>query len=299
MRQNLAAIPAVAVEPYIVSADIETLLRRWCERSGFVAPPSLFVRDIRTEFHGFMSGVFPGYAMIEEEDMRTAMADLAEKYNFPMVALDTLYCSSGLRLEVCRVTNESGEVTGMTNRAGAPSLLEQIKHIKASGLHEITLADDVIFSGKLVVDIIGHLKSHGLIVKNVCACIGIKEGIDKIAQIVEHVDCAYSYDAIIDEVCERDFYPGIPLSGRLLEGSDNVGMPYIYPFGDPVSWASIPVDKASAFSRLCLGLTTELFQEIERLSKRPVLYRNVPRKVYTLPESEGDTRFVELLQSVL
>ena len=298
MRQNLAAEPALAVAPYIVSADIETLIRRWCERASFVHPSPVFVRDIRTEFHGFMSGIFPSYAMLEEEDMRVAMADLAEKYNFPLVALDTLYCSSGLRLEICRITDSSGEVAGLTNRPGALPIPEQIKRIKANGIREITLGDDVIFSGGLVLDIIAQLKRFDIIVKNVCACVGIKDGIDKIAQVVEHVDCAYLYDEVIDEVCERDFYPGIPLSGRLLEGSDNVGMPYIYPFGDPVKWASIPVDKAPAFSRLCLGLTIEIFQEIERLSKRPVLYRDVPRKVYTLAENADNTRFVELLKSV-
>lgn len=298
MRQNLAANPKATVAPYVVSADVETLVRRWCERVGLTSPAPVFIRDLRSEFHGFMSATFDSYGMIEEEDMRAAMADMIEKYNTPILTLDTLYCSGGLRLEVCRSTDATGEVVGVTNRAGAPSIAEQIRHIKNNGVREVTLVDDVIFSGGLVLDVISHLKQHGIAVKNVCACVGIKEGVDRLESLVDRVDCAYRYDTVIDEVCERDFYPGVPLSGRQLAGSDNMGMPYIYPFGDPVKWASIPVEAAPNFSRLCIGLTIELFREIERLSKRALLYRDVPRKVYTLRDSDSDIRFVELLEGV-
>jgi hypothetical protein len=111
------------------------------------------------------------------------------------------------------------------------------------------------------------------------------------------VRSVHYFDSVVDEVCERDFYPGVLLSGRTLYGSENVGLPYLLPFGDPVNWASIPEEKKYAFSEFCLNQTIKIFEEIELSSGRPVLCRDLERNIFSIP-ADG-IRFVDALKQKL
>jgi hypothetical protein len=101
----------------------------------------------------------------------------------------------------------------------------------------------------------------------------------------KEVHCVRFYEDVIDEVCERDFYPGVPMSGRLLAGVGNWGAPYIKPFGNPEKWASIPSEHVADFSWLCLENAVALFETIEQLSGRSVHIEDLDRRIVGLPES--------------
>jgi len=105
------------------------------------------------------------------------------------------------------------------------------------------------------------------------------------------------YDEVIDEICERDFYPGVPLSGRTVKGQLNVGAPYLLPFGKPTHWASIPKEWEKEFSRFCLQQTIKLWEEIEEISGKVV--RNCDLDRLPVGFNWDKTRFVENLRHLL
>jgi hypothetical protein len=154
--------------------------------------------------------------------------------------------------------------------------------------------DDVVFTGELIVEVIQRLSSLGIKVSLVCVGVGIAEGIHQINQLNCEVRCVRRYEEVIDEICERDFYPGIPFSGRLLIGNGNVGVPYLLPFGDPGKWASIPLEWQVPFSEFCIKQTVKLFEEIERCSSKIISCAELGRMVSTLPQDK--TRFVDALR---
>lgn len=93
---------------------------------------------------------------------------------------------------------------------------------------------------------------------------------------------------IIDQICERDFYFGIAGSGiSIKKGTSICKAPYFYPYGDPVSRASIPEKSAKYFSLTCIYRSLYLWQEIERLSKREILIKELPEKINNTNENES------------
>ena len=109
------------------------------------------------------------------------------------------------------------------------------------------------------------------------------------------MNCAHTYNQVVDEVCERDFYLGIPYSGRSLMGGENFGLSYILPFGNPEAWASIPNEYQKFFSIFCINQTIKLFEEIENSSNKIVDCSDIDRKV---PNQPKIGRYVDFLKSI-
>mgnify|MGYP001570115688 CR=1 FL=1 len=281
---------------YVVSADIETLLNDWAKRQGFTLPPADFFCDLRLEFTQLMREIFPSFELLAEAELTAGVANLVKQSGLPQVSLDGVYFQSNARLDLTRCVSSDNQDCGLRRRSGTISLLAQVRAIKASGLKNVVLVDDVVFSGELMTRVIVLLERIGVRVGAVCAGIGISEGTRRIEKLGRPVCCVRYYEEVIDQVCERDFYPGIPFSGRLLVGSDNVGVPYLLPFGRPGKWASIPARHQLQLSRHCLSATAAIFSAIERYSNREVLCSHVGRRVLHMPE-EG--RFVGLLEAFL
>ncbi|MFA7169684.1 MAG: hypothetical protein WC178_02415 [Candidatus Paceibacterota bacterium] len=250
------------INPYVVSADIYLLMKGWANRRGFVLPEQSFFSNLREKFSERMREMFSNFELVSETELVTGLEKLLCARGLPVISLDRAYSSSGLNLEVSRVVDESGKIVGLKNRPGTPSIRDQVELIRQSGVQEATLVDDVIFSGSLMKQIIECLEKEGIHIHLVCAGIGIDEGVKVIENVGCEVKCVRNYTEIIDEVCERDFYPGIPFSGRLLAGEYNFSAPYVHPFGDPIGWASIPVEYAADFSRFCLLQTISLFEKV-------------------------------------
>ena len=279
--------------PYVVSQDIRILVERWAEQRGFLLPAPEFFGQLRADFSSYMRRAFPRFEFVQEEEISSGLKNLIAKSGLPAVSLDEVYCTSELGLQIGRLVDGDGNNYGLGRRSQAPRIARQLDKLKASGIKEAVVVDDVVYTGSFLGRIIKLLSKTGIQVPLVCAGIGISEGFSRIAA---EVRCVRTYEKVIDEVCERDFYPGVPLSGRLLAGSDNVGVPYLLPFGRPESWASIPRVRSAAFSRFCLRQTIELFEEIERCSSRPVPCRDLGRYVAGLPKD--GTRYVEVLRNI-
>ena len=285
------------MKPYVVSVDIYLLMEKWATQHGFALPAREFFCQLREEFSNYMRRIFLNFELVSEDEISHGLARLVAESGLPVVSLDRVYFESELNLEITRLVDRNGKDCGLGHRAKTPSLAQQIKRLQMSGVREVVVVDDVIFTGALLERIIELFLRIRIRVPLICAGIGIAEGINHINGTKREICCVRTYKEVIDEVCERDFYPGVPLSGRLLVGDDNIGVPYLLPFGKPESWASIPSEQATDFSRFCLHQTILLFDEIEQCSDKRVFCRDLGRKVAGLP-MDG-TRYTDALRKIL
>lgn len=282
---------------YVVSADIQFLLSNELPKAGLVVPDEGFFLTLRSRFISYMSDLFDNFEFISESEMVEGLARFLDNCSLPIISLDKSYFISEHCLEVSRVVDIDGEDIGLSNRPDTPSLNSQIDLLVKKGIRKAVLVDDVLYSGSLLTDIVQTLSVAGIEIERVIVGIGIQNGIDYVKKTVAEVDCVHVYESVLDEVCERDFYPGVPYSGRLVSGEDGYGMPYVLPFGRPEKWASIPEDRVVEFSSFCLKQTIALFQEIESCSGKVVKCSDLPRKIYGIPCD--DSRFVDHIEGIL
>lgn len=285
-------------KPYVVSADIQLLLQVWASENGFQLPSRSFFDSLRLQFTAFMSNIFAKFELVSEEELSEGLQALVNPNGLSVLSMDKVYYRSQPSLEVTRVVDDKGEDMGAQSRAGALPIEQQLDAIEHLISKEVALVDDVVFSGDVVSSVISLLQHRGISVQKVCTGIAIGEGLDKVRNVFGvEIKSVRSFNQVEDEICERDFYPGVPLSGRLLAGSNNVGVPYILPFGRPGKWASIPEQRQKDFSQFCLHQTIKLFEAIEQASGKVVRCQDLGRKVFLLPQDE--TRFVDALRQVL
>lgn len=280
-------------KPYVVSADLSLVLQSWAKRNCYTLPSTEFFDQIRDELSYLMRRIFPSFEIVPELEIRNGLRSLINQSGLYPVSLDKVYVECSSNLEITRGVDSENKDQGLFHRTGAPLLRNQLRSL--SGLKEVVLVDDVVYSGSLVDRVIRCLSYYGVRVPLVCAGIGISEGLRRINSERE-IRCVRTYEEVIDEVCERDFFPGVPYCGRLLIGHSNVGVPYILPFGNPRSWASIPEESTVPLSKKCIELTRRLFEEIESCSNRPILCSNLDRTVPGIEPSPQ--RFVEALRQL-
>lgn len=167
----------------------------------------------------------------------------------------------------------------------------------------IALLDDVIFSGADMVKddgtgICQKLEKLGSPVRKIITGIGIGEGVDRLRNAGIEVECVKEYSQVEDEICKRDFFACVPMSGRMLVDKDGViwSAPYFKPFGNPQKWASIPESAATEFSKFALKQSILLWQKVESLSQATISTNLVPRKIREL---EKDISIVQALKKYL
>jgi len=282
--------------PYVVSADIKILLEGWAAERGFTLPDEEFFMALRNRFSCVMKGIFPVFELVSEKELTVGLSDLVAETGLVPVSLDRVYFGGGHQIDITRLVDSSGKDCGLGNRPGTSPLTSQFEGLRQFGLKEVVLVDDVIFSGGLIRKIVDWLVGVGIKVPVVCAGVGIGEGIRSTQEYGCSVRCVREYEQVVDEICERDFYPGVPFSGRQLVGNRNIGRPYILPFGDPVGWASVPEGQKQRLSRFCIKQTVQLFEEIERCSGKIVRCSDLGRLIFGLPTDR--TRFVSSLRAI-
>lgn len=283
---------------YIVSEDIYLLLRHWARQRDFVLPEEGFFRNLRSEFANFFQEIFLNFEMVSEREMVAGIEMLIKKSKLIPISLDKSYYLAEYNFELTRFVDVDKNDVGTRERYGTPRIHIQLRKLeKELKGKEVIIVDDVIFSGDVVEQTINELSPLGIKVVAVCAGIGIEKGVDRLNSAGYEVSCVRIYESVIDEVCERDFYPGVPLSGRSVVCKENVGVPYILPFGDPEKWASIPKKWQKPLSEFCIKQTIKLFEAIEKESKRIIKCEDLDRKVLSLPINEE--RYVDCLREIM
>lgn len=161
--------------------------------------------------------------------------------------------------------------------------------LQTIGETEIILADDVVFTGTVLRSIIKKFSNFGIKVIGVRSCISSYEGNEYFnSRLPLGLKCGILMSKdVIDQICERDFYFGIAGSGISVKKANTIyKAPYFRPFGDPVARASIPPEYESFFSNSCLYRSILLWEEIEKLSNRSILIKELPERINNTEANE-------------
>lgn len=290
--------------PYVVSQDVEGLMTKWSEKNGLIVPETGFTKELSQELEGVLADAIDApIEMVNQEAIKEAMEAFMEASQYPIISLDRAYIDqdspnvSGF-IDVTRMVDEHLEGIGLQPRPGYPSLQEQLEALRTEEISPVTLVDDVIFEGAGALQLAELLKSVNRPVRKIIAGIGIAEGVERLRNADIEVECYRTYDDVVDEICERDFLPGVPMSGRTLRDAqgEHWSAPYISPFGNPEKWASIPEPKGLIVSKACLALTVRLWSEVERKSGLIIPANRLPRRLQLI---DGDESAVAGLNRVL
>jgi len=293
------------MRPYIITEDVEILMRKWTNQKSFCVPSHYFFESLQDRLTEYLKTIFKNVVMIKAKDLnRQLKKRIRLLRGTTIVSIDQIYNSTKYHLESNRIADfNTSEIIGEAERPGCPSLSKQIKHLPKN--KPLVLVDDGCFSGATLNRIYELLYKEGLAVSRIVVGILIDRKNNHLTKAHPDVplEAIYEYDKAIDWVCERDFFIGIPLSGRtagykkngeIVPYNPEISLPYCLPFGDPVSTASIPAEKAIEFSGLIIKLSQKLWEGIEKLSGRDILCSDIPR----LPKGiqRDNQRFVNVLQ---
>jgi hypothetical protein len=284
--------------PYVVSQDIHILLAQWATEYGFKIPNDKFFFDLRSNFSHMMTQLFPNFIYLEAEHLKDGLCTIIKKEEIETLSLDQIYFSGDLNLSLTRTVDADLQDLGISQRNGALTLKQQLGKVMSTGVKKLALVDDVIFTGSLLSEVRSKLEKIGIHIPVVYTYIGVGLGVERLKAEGIQVQCANYYPQVIDQVCERDFFLGVPNCGRTLVDTNGLfwGVPYMLPFGNP-KWASIPEIAQSDYSRFCIKQSIKLWQAIEIASSKPVLCQDLPRSIIDFPIN--NERFVNLLQEYI
>jgi len=216
----------------------------------------------------------------------------------PIVSLDKIYLSidnKNIMFLDCTRLDGSKELVSRNRTYTFNSVISQIKIISESllnnGIRDIILADDVVFSGSVLRTVTNLFNQYNVRVVGIRSAISTCSSYQLFNETLPlGIKCGYLMsEQVIDQICERDFYFGIAGSGISIVGNDNkiYKAPYFIPYGNPVARASIPEKNKITFSKNCLARSIILWEEIERLSKRKILIKDLPEIITNTNEFDG------------
>jgi len=216
----------------------------------------------------------------------------------PIVSLDKIYLSidnKNIMFLDCTRLDGSKELVSRNRTYTFNSVISQIKIISESllnnGIRDIILADDVVFSGSVLRTVTNLFNQYNVRVVGIRSAISTCSSYQLFNETLPlGIKCGYLIsEQVIDQICERDFYFGIAGSGISIVGNDNkiYKAPYFIPYGNPVARASIPEKNKITFSKNCLARSIILCEEIERLSKRKILIKDLPEIITNTNEFDG------------
>lgn len=259
--------------PYVVSSDLGIVWSRYAGR-GFSRQA---LDGFRDECRTVLRRSFGACDWVPEEELVAGMHQLLLRRSAPIVSLDAAYTSIGVPLDMTRLVDASGQDVGFGDRRGGQRSLADAVTQAAADLcaKEAVLVDDVIFSGALLEALVGLFARVGIRVIGACAGIAVQDGAARLESLGCEVWAVRRYEEVLDEVCERDFLPGAPLSGRTVAGFVNTGMPYLRPFGRAEQWASFPPDRAAVMSKRFLIAGQKLYRSLG-----DIRCRDLPRRIF-------------------
>lgn len=201
--------------------------------------------------------------------------------SIPIVTLDKIYIEEkeGIYFLDCTRINGTNEII---SRRGE-SIDRQISRLSKIG-KEIILADDVVFSGNVLKNIINRFSKEGVEVVGIISSICSIEAYNYFNSTLKcGIKTNYLMnEEVIDQICERDFYFGVAGSGIMVCNNGLFKAPYFKPYGNPNERASIPCEYVDMFSRGCLERSKYLWERIDE-------GRGSKTKIGELPELIIDT----------
>ena len=302
------------MKPYIISEDIALILNGagwlsdYYKKKGIEIPDEDTITDLRKDFKRDLERLSDTseVILVPEADLQGGLRDCVQKSGEFIVSLDCIYLAPeilqerGMFLDTTRLYDLDKPYKApiqvprsVLKGENAYPLDQQIAKIsqkikeKLGKSPEVILIDDVIFSGDGVLKIVELLKQNGIKVKKCIAGMVLEQGEEKLKKAGITIERVSPIKECTDQVCERDFYFGIPHSGVMIRKKGKImKAPYFLPFGDPVARASIPEKTAVDFSLSCLKRSLRLYLEMENLSGRRLRVAELPERIYGTKPTE-------------
>jgi len=219
--------------PYVISAELD--LPSYSEYVNRTA-----VGDFRETLDSDLQAMGHQTEWVESGELQYGVSRLIGATQVPVVSLDDRYgWPAAGQLGISRGVNVELNDVGYVRRAGYEPIARQFATIACLG-REVVLADDVLFSGQMIVDITRKLAAHDVSVSGVICGVAIGEGAEKLAERGIDVQAVrYFPDGVADEICERDFAL-MPGAGRRIADESTNALYFDPDYGRPNAWASIP-----------------------------------------------------------
>ena len=155
---------------------------------------------------------------------------------------------------------------------------------------KIILADDVVFSGSVLKNIINRFNNLGIETIEIIASICSNDAYNFFNNNLKYgirVNYLMS-DDVIDQICERDFYFGIAGSGIMIKNNERLlKAPYFKPYGNPNERASIPLEYEKFFSYGCLERSAYLWEEIDKIRSIETTIDELPEAIINTNKEDG------------
>ncbi len=285
-------------KPYVVSADTQGLLKSWACKNRITLPNDKYFQSMLGDLELTLRQYFSEVDVVPEDFLRKGLNGLVRKSDFPVVSLDRAYVNVKQAnligfIDATRTVDNRLNNAGLGSRRLEITIDQQIGQLSARLKGKvINLVDDVIFEGNTILGLVEKFRRGGVTVDTVFSGITIREGQQLLEQNSINVDSLLVYDQVVDEICQRDFVVGCPYSGRSVVNGTGVieGVPYLYPFGKPVEWASIPEEKAVEFSLFVLAQALNLWTKTEQLTRQNIPPQLLSKPVFGLPQNSSITQ---------
>lgn len=283
-------------KPYVVTDDIGYELKKLAGR-GIALPDAEHEKETSGAIIHSLQQVFGTVDVVPSERIVGYLSGRVAESDIPVISMTGLiengaYGSLCFSRSVCLTgTDQAGNNIYAPSNPGIyprstklKSLREQFTDAAASCRKhstDVALVDDVVFSGGTIVMAADELAKEGIRVTKVYASILMRGAFDILKNKGIEAVGDYVYDDVTDEVCMRDFVVGCPEGGRNVIVSPAVyaSAPYIYPFGDVASWASISEKSATKFSLDALDASKSLWHAIDRKNGRSIQMKELAKPV--------------------
>lgn len=288
---------ATRKKPYVISSDLYGLMQAWSREKGYRLPPRRFFNGLTKDLQKELRRAFGGKVeVVSDKKLKRGMNRLARRSPYPVISLDRAYVDDKTPnvegyLDLTRLVDRNQNGLGLAGRDGKTTLQEEVaKHASDGAVKPVVLIDDVIFGGDTNLQIADAMRRVNRPVAQMISGITIGEGGDKIRKTGVRIDSVREYADVVDEVCERDFFAGVPLSGKVmrLPGGFVASVPYMEPFaaeGKMRGYASIGPDKVRQFSEFCLDQSARLWEGVEQASGKKVPTADLPKPIIGLVAS--------------
>lgn len=209
--------------------------------------------------------------------------------NIPIVTLDKIYITTNeeyIYFLDCTRINGTNDIISRKSESVDSQIIRLSKKLRNK---EILLADDVVFSGNVLKNIINKFNKLKIQVVGIITSICTEEAYYYFNSTLKYgMKSNYIMTAdVIDQICERDFYFGIAGSGIMISTKNGLyKAPYFKPYGNPYERASIPIEYEKYFSKGCLERSIYLWEEIDRLKKEKSKILELPEKIINTSENK-------------
>lgn len=196
---------------------------------------------------------------VPSSDIASGLSRAIQNTQLPVVSLDDRYVTGADRyLGISRSVDMYLNNEGYAARQGYSVLEKQLEQIASCG-REILLVDDVLFSGEMVTWLGDKLAQSGVRLGAVAVGVAMQDGINRLAGQGIDVIADIVFDAVEDEICERDLAL-VPGSGRRVASLEANALYFDTDNGKPEQWASIEPNAASAFCASSLERSLRLLR---------------------------------------